>query len=332
MDVLDNFRSPYIRGICRLFLAFSILLSLSVQATVQSKKKSPFFLFMGIQVPKQQLEFATLNSDESIDQEFLLDPNPKKNLTLSLHHKAFSLFLGFPIIDPDKGEAGKSESLDFRFRGQFKRLLPFVYFQKYKGFSLKKKNNPNISIDFFPQVETLHYGGGLTYYFDETYSSYNSGHQFLVDKFSSSFNRRWDSSYLLSSGIDRLSINQLPALAINQSFSEFSGQSTFQTIHIEAGGAIQYALHKHIFELTFLVGPGFTQYRNQGGIRDDGLTLYASFDFLVMGHFRRHYFWSANLNFQSINGGVKDSNFNNLMNSIEISFGRSFKEPQNENK
>ncbi|MCR9205441.1 MAG: hypothetical protein NXH75_12735 [Halobacteriovoraceae bacterium] len=326
MGYLGIRKRPLFSGIrCqKLIISFLVLSGmLSVRAKEQ-EKDSPYFLFMGVQVPKQQLEFATLNSDESVDQEFLLDPNPKKNLTLSLHHKAFSFFLGFPIIDPDKGEAGKSESLDFRFRGQFKRLLPFLYFQKYKGFSLKNKKNPNISISFFPQVETLHYGAGLTYYFDETYSSYNSGHEFFIDKFSASFNNRWDSSYLLSSGIDRLSIKHLPALAINQNFSEFSGQSTFQTLHVEAGGSIQYALHQHIFEVTFLVGPGFTQYRNQGGIQDDGLTLYASFDFMVIGHFRKHYFWSGNLNFQSINGGVKDSNFNNVMNSIEFSFGRSF--------
>jgi|GEM_PF-6096068 len=302
-----------------------ILIILSLLLCRGTFGKEETFAFFGFQLPKQQLQFATLDQNGKKKLDFLLDPNPKRNLTLSLHHKKVSLFVGFPILKEDIGETGKSKAFDLRFKGQFKEFLPFLYFQKYSGFSLKDEGNDSTTITFFNQVKTRHFGGGLMYYFKDDFISYHSGQKFFDRLKKSDSNKPiLSSSYLLSAGYDDLVVMGLPGETIDQSFSDFNGRSEFQTLHIEGGGTIQYTRNKYKLEGSLLLGPGFTRYQNIGGAQENNVSLYANVDLIFVANIFENYFLTFSGNFQSITGNVRGANFANNMNGVELSLGRAF--------
>lgn len=290
-----------------------------------SKEEAPTFAFLGIQIPKQQLQFATLDDNNNKTQDYLLDPNPKRNLTLSFHHKDISLFAGLPIIDEEQKIKGKSETLDFRFQGKFKEFLPRVYFTKYKGFELKDELNNSASLGFLTEVETLHYGASISYFLEESYTSHYSGQSFYEKLISAEKrDRNYYQSYLLSAGYDYLKIEGLPASTISSSFSSLNGESDFKSFTLNGGTNLQYFSGGFVVEGSFAVGPGYTWYQAQTGVRKSRITLNASIDLLLAYHMTENYLINFNVNSHIISGKIEGADLTNTVSSLEISIGRKF--------
>ena len=290
-----------------------------------AKNKRETFLLIGVQNPRQQLEFATLDQNDNKTQDFLLDPNPKGNLTLGIHHRDISLFVGLPILDENPDVDGESEVTDLRFKGKFGEFLPRLYYQKYKGFELKDQLANNRSLGFLSQVETLHYGLGGFYFFKDDYISYHSGQKFLeLLKDKGLREDRFDYSYLVSVGYDFLKISGLPASSISSSFSSLNGSSEFQTLTMSGGANLRYFWDSVVIEGTFSVGPGHTWYKAQTGVRKSQVTINGNIELLLGYHFLSSYFFLLNFDGHFISGDIDGADLTNSINSAALTFGKSF--------
>jgi hypothetical protein len=279
--------------------------------------------FAGIQIPKQQMRFTTFDDANNKLQEFLLDPNPKRNLTIAAHFKKFSLFLGLPIIGEDPKASGKSKSIDFRFKSKFKRFLPRVYFQKYRGFELRDERNNSSKLGFLYDVKTLNYGLGLRTYLKEEFISYHSGFVFF-DKVKNSKVASYTSnkSYLFNVGYNYLKIEGLPDT--NIAFKPLSGESRISTSSINFGGTYQGFYRSLFLEGTLALGPGYASYKDQNGVDYGKLVFNGDVELLVGANFSENYFFLTHLDLQFISGKLKGTELNNSLISLDISLGYSF--------
>ncbi len=277
---------------------------------------------IGIQVPKEQLRFSTLNANGDKTQDLLLDPNPRRNLTLSFHHPKFSLFAGLPLLDSDEKARGESEALDLRFKGKFKRLLPDLYFQKYRGFEIKDKLDGERSLGFLSGVETLHFGGNLTYFLKENFHSLHSGHSFYQAWENSREQSLSQFSYTLSTGIDHLKVKNLPDQ--QRALSQLRGDSSFQTLSFRGGGVYQYHYGRFVFEGSLALGPGFMHSETQSSDESWDLVINSNVALFIGVKLWNEFFLFLNGDVQAISGKVSDTQFSNDLATVELGFGNRF--------
>lgn len=296
-----------------------LLLFIALKTTVA---KEPLYIQLGVQLPKEQLRFSTLNANGDKTQDLLLDPNPRRNLTIAVHHKKFSLFAGFPILESDNEALGESKALDLRFKGKFKRLLPDLYFQKYRGFEIKDKLDGDRSLGFLAGVETLHFGGNLTYFFEKDFHSLHSGHSFYKDWEAATRESQSNLSFTLSTGIDHLKVKNLPDQ--QRALSQLRGDSSFQTLSFRGGAVYQYFYGRFVFEGTFSVGPGLMRSKTQNTEKSLDPVINANIAFFVGTKVWEDIFLFLNGDVQAINGEVSETQFSNDLANVEIGFGKSF--------
>ncbi len=296
------------------FTLFLSLLSLTMRAEI--------FVTTGIQLPKEQLRFATVDGAGNTNQDLLLDPNPKKNLNISVHHPKLSISAGLPIVDRDEKAKGNSQVLDFRFKSKFGDILPDFYFLKYKGFEIKDELDGQRSLGFLTNVETLHFGGNLTYFTEKNFNSLPSGHAFYKDWQEARPEKEVNTSWTLSAGIDHLKVYGLPDQ--QRALSQLRGNSDFQTLSFRGGGVLQYFRKAFVFEGTFAAGPGLMRSETQNTLENYSFVINANIGFFVGVKVRDDLFLSLLGDIQAINGQVESTQFSNNLVNIEVALGKSF--------
>lgn len=279
-------------------------------------------ILTGIQIPKEQLRFATVDINGGKTQDLLLDPNPKMNLYFTFYHPKVSLSVSLPAIDGDKKAEGHSQALDFRFKSKFGKFLPDLYFQKYKGFEVKDELNDQRSLGFLSQVETLHFGGNLTYFISKKLNSIHSGHEFFKDWEKNSSQKQSNSSLTLSVGIDHLKVFGLPDQQM--ALKELRGDSSFQTLSFRGGGVIQYFRGPYVFEGTAAVGPGVMRSKTQNLVENIDFVTNVNVGFLLGARLFKKYSLTLTTDIQILNGQVDNTQFSNQLLNIEFGLGRSF--------
>ncbi len=306
-----------------LFISISLILYGFQIRSLHAKSLGDIYGFTGVQIPKQQLRFTTLDASENKNQEFLLDPNPKKNLTFSIHLKKFSLFLGLPIIGEDLGVNGKSKSVDLRFKSKFRQFLPRFYYQKYRGFELKDELNNSKRLGFLTEVETLNYGLSLSTYLSRPFTSSHSGHAFF-ERMKKNLKEgwSWDRSYLYSLGYNYLKISGLPPT--NDALSSLSGESRIQTLTTNFGATYQAFYGPITLEGTLALGPGFSRYRSLNNVNKSKLVLNGDLELLIAYKIFSNYFLLTHFDINFITGKIEGTELSNNMISLDVSLGKSF--------
>jgi len=302
---------------------FKIVLLILFSFTIIAGPKNIGFGFSGIQVNKQQLRFSTFNSSGNKDQELLLDPNPKRNLTLEYHHKKFSFFIGLPIIGEDERVKGKSESFDFRFKNKINNFLPKLYYQKYKGFELRDELNDSTTIGFLGNTQTLNYGLGISVYFTDDFVSYHSGYSFFKKlKMKNLKKSKLIGSYLFNIGYNYLKIKGLPLSG--QALNSFIGESKYQNLTANFGGTSQYRKGPFLFEGTLALGLGLNRSSTNSFQRKTNILMNGDVEAVFAFHFYEKYFFLTRFDIHFISGRIEGTELNNSMLSLNISVGRAF--------